>query len=400
MRGRVFTRGNKNYIVFDIGKNPTTGRRQQKTMAVPGTKRDAEKKLRELLRELDTGSFINPVKVTLTTHLENWLRDYVWPQLAPRTAEGYEHTVRQHISSSFLGNIMLTDLKPEHLLRYYAEKAATGRRDGKGGLNLRSVRHHHEILYTALDRAVENGLIGLNPAKRVKAPRYQKTEQHYLDANGISRVLECAKDTHFYALYYTALSTGMRRSELLALRWSDVDLTLGQISVSRSLHHLRTGEMVYRQPKSAKGSRLIPLPPSLSLELKAHKEAQTDMFLNMGRLLREDDLAFSRLIKDVKSMQFITAPLLPDTVTATWAKIVKRAGCPGVRFHDIRHSHASLLLSQGVHPKIVQERLGHSSIQITLDTYSHIMPGLQRAAAEGFDVLIKKTPNESIKETR
>jgi len=400
MRGRIFTRGDKNYIVFDIGKHPTTGKRQQKTMAIPGTKRDAEKKLREVLHDLDTGSFINPAKVTLAEHLDNWLRDYVKPQLAPRTAEGYEHTVRQHISPSSLGSIMLTDLRPEHLLRYYAEKAATGRRDGKGGLNQRTVRHHHEILYTALDRAVENGLIGLNPAKRVKAPRYQKTEQHYLDADGINKVLECAKETRFYALYYTALSTGMRRSELLALRWSDIDLTLGQISVSRSMHHLTNGETVFRQPKTAKGSRLIPLPPSLSLVLRDHKNAQIDMFLGMGRLLKEDVMVFTRLLMNPKTKQFEIQPLLPDTVTATWIKIVRRAGYPGVRFHDIRHSHASLLLTQGVHPKIVQERLGHSSIQITLDTYSHIMPGLQRAAADGFDALIKKTPNEATEEIR
>jgi integrase len=390
-------KGKKYAILYDAGKSPDTGKRRQVKETINGTKRDAENRLNEVLSDIKKGNYIKPSKVTLAVHLENWLRDYVKPQLAPRTAEGYEHSVRAHIAPSFLGDMMLTDIRPEHLLRYYAEKGATGRRDNKGGLSQRTVRHHHEILYTAFDRAIENGLIGLNPAKRVKAPRYQKIEQHYLDSDGIKRVLECAKETYFYALYYTALFTGMRRSELLALRWIDIDLTLGQISISRGLHHLRTGEIVYRQPKSAKGSRLIPMPPSLSLELKAHKDEQTDSFLRMGRLLKETDLIFCRLIKDAQTKQFVVTPLLPDTVTATWTKIVERAGYPGVRLHDARHSHASLLLEQGIHPKIVQERLGHSSIQITLDTYSHIMPGLQRAAAEGFDVVIKKASNEEVR---
>jgi integrase len=205
------------------------------------------------------------------------------------------------------------------------------------------------------------------------------------------RVLEYAKNTPYYALYFLALFTGMRRSEILGLRWGDVDFIFTQISVVRSLHHLRNGQFIFRQPKTAKSRRLIALSPAAALALNEHRKNQETICKHIGKELSDDDLVFC---------QNEGGPLLPDTVTRAWVRMMDKLGLKGVRLHDLRHSHASQLLKQGIHPKIVQERLGHSSISVTLDTYSHVAPGLQRAAAERFDEVMngwsEDTANEKI----
>ncbi len=379
MRGHIVKRYKNSYtIVLSLGVDPATGKKRQQWVSVKGTKKEAEKRLAELLHQLDNGTFMKPGKTTLGEFLERWLKDYAWPNLAPRTAEGYEHIIRRHLILS-LGNIALTQLKPEHLQHYYSQKLSGGRCDGKGGLSPRTVRHHHVNLHTALESAVKWGLLSRNPADAVSPPRSQRPEWHTLNEDDISTLLEAAKATPYYALFYLALYTGMRRSELLALRWCDIDLLLCQIYVTRTLHQLRDGSIVYRAPKTAKGRRMIALSPSAALVLREHKEKQEAMRAMLGIPLKDDDLVFSQL--DGK-------PLLPSTVTHAWIKLVRRAGLEGVRLHDARHSHASLMLKQGAHPKIVSERLGHANIGITLDTYSHILPGLQEAAADRFDKMV------------
>jgi len=210
---------------------------------------------------------------------------------------------------------------------------------------------------------------------------------HVMDEDAIHILLEAAKPTPYYTVFYLALFTGMRRSELLALRWCDLDLILGQISVNRSLHHLHDKSLIFRAPKTAKGRRTIALPPSAILVLKEHRKKQEATRLMLGTRLEESDLVFSQL--DGR-------PLLPDTISHAWAKLIQRVGLKNIRLHDARHSHASLMLKQGIHPKIVQERLGHASIQITLDTYSHVAPGLQEAAAVRFDEALAPTSKKEL----
>jgi len=379
MRGHILKRSKNSYsLAISIGKEPVTGKYKYQWVSVKGTKKDAEKRLSEILHQLDNGTFIKPGKTTLAEYLERWLRDYAWPNLAPRTAEGYEHIIRRHLVPA-LGSLVLTALKPEHLQRYYSEKLSKGRCDGKGALSPRTIRHHHVMLHNALESAVKWGLLSRNSADGVSPPRCQRPEWHTLSEDDIHTLLDAAQKTLYFALFHTALYSGMRRSELLALRWSDIDLLLCQIYVTRTLHHLRDGSIVFRAPKTAKGRRMIALSPSAVLVLREHHEKQTLDRAMLGISLKDDDLVFSGLEGK---------PLLPNSVTHAWIKLVRRTGLKGVRLHDARHSHASLMLKAGTHPKIVQERLGHSSVTITLDTYSHIAPGLQEAAAESFDKLL------------
>jgi integrase len=379
MRGHIVKRYKNSYtIVLNLGVDPATGKRKQQWVSVKGTKKETEKKLSELLSQVDNGVFMKPAKITIADYLERWLKDYVWPNLAPRTAEGYEYIIRRHIIPA-IGKLTLTQLKPEHLQHYYADKLSFGRADGNGGLSAKTVRHHHVTLHDALQGAVKWGLLSRNPADAVDAPRFQRPQMNIMDADEINQFLEAAKDTPYYAIFYVALFTGMRRSELLALKWSDIDLILCQIYVSRSLHQLKDGSIVWRQPKSDKSRRMIALTPSTALILREHRENQLSIKLVQGLLLKDDDLVFSRPDGN---------PYRPDTITHAWIKLARRVGLKGIRLHDARHTHASLMLKQGIHPKIVQERLGHSSIQITLDTYSHVAPGLQEAAARKFDEAI------------
>jgi integrase len=199
------------------------------------------------------------------------------------------------------------------------------------------------------------------------------------DEDEVARFLETAKDSPYYVLFYTALFTGMRRSELLALRWCDVDFIFSQVYINRSLNQLRDGSFVFTQPKSAKSRRTVALTPSASITLEKYKATREVQRSMLGISLKDDDLVFSTVAGK---------PLRPNTVSRAWTIMAARSGVKVIRFHDARHTHATLMLKQGVNPKIVQERLGHATIAVTLDTYSHVVPGLQEAAAAGFDKLM------------
>ena len=371
MRGHIVKRYKNSYtIVLNLGIDPATGKRKQQWLSIRGTKKEAEKRLGELLHQLDTGTFMKPSKTTLGEFLERWIKDYQ-PNLSPRGFERYQEIIRKHLIPS-LGSIVLTQLRPENIQSHYTAKM-------KDGLSPKTVNFHHSVLHVALQTALKWGLIARNPADAVDPPRVRRRDMQTWDEDDIARFLEVAKGSPYYELFYLALFTGMRRSELLALRWLDVDFIFSQIYVNRSLHRLRDGSYILTEPKSEKSRRTIALPPSVTLLLKDYQEKRKQVAAALGVSLSDNDLVFSHL--DGK-------PLRPNTVTHAWKVLAARAGLKIIRFHDARHTHASLMLKAGTHPKIVQERLGHSSIAMTLDTYSHVAPGLQEAAAEKFESMV------------
>ncbi|MBE9512856.1 MAG: site-specific integrase [Chloroflexi bacterium] len=278
-----------------------------------------------------------------------------------------------------LGRIHLTQLQPRDFQNYYGQALTSGRADGKGGLSSRSVCYHHRILSEALSHAVRMGLVGRNVAEVVDPPRVEHKNLSILSPENVPRFLEAAQDTPHYVLFYTALYTGMRLGELLGLRWCDVDLDLASLSVVQSLYKCR-GVCKIIQPKSSHSRRQIAMSPSLALLLRKHKTNQQAQRILLGKVLGDSDLVFTYV--DGKALD-------PKVISHNCAKILKRAGLPHIRFHDLRHTHATLLLKAGVHPKIVSERLGHANIGITLDTYSHVLPGLQEKAAERFDEMLE-----------
>ena len=330
--------------------------------------------------KLDKGTFVKPSKLRLGPFLLQWLRDYAKPNTAPKTFERYADIVKGHLIPA-LGSIAILSLQPQQIQKYYAEALESGRRDGKGGLSALTVKKHHRILFEALRHGVRQGIILRNPAEAVSPPRGDSKEVIVVGATHLQLILNAAEKTPYFTLFFTVAYTGMRRGELLGLRWCDLDIDKAQIdkaqlSVVQTLQQLRDGQYIFREPKSKRSRRQIASAPNLVVKLWNHRFNQEHAMELLGKPLASTDLVFSH--PDGR-------PLRPNSVSRGLNLIAESLGLKGVRFHDLRHAHATILLQQGVHPKIVQERLGHSSISTTLDIYSHVLPGLQEDAALKFE---------------
>ncbi len=387
MKGHIYKRAKDSWtIVYDLPVDMITGQRRQKSQTIRGTKREAERSLREILLSLEQGSYVKPNKITLGEWLRQWLKDYVSLNTTDRTQESYTSIIERHLIPS-LGKIFITDLQPQQIQSYYADKLNKGRADGKGGLSARSVVYHHRILSKALDYAVKMSIAIRNVAKIVQPPRVQRVTMRTLSADEVVRFLDTARATDYYVYFATLLYTGLRRGELLALRWRNLNLDNDMLTVVETAYKLGNGDYVIKEPKTAHSRRTVTLPSSLVELFKAYRADQELLRIQLGITLSVDDFVFIR---------HGGSPINPSAVTLAFRRIIKRAGLRSLRIHDLRHTHASLMLTAGVHPKVVSERLGHANIGITLDIYSHVLPGLQEAAADKFDKIFEVANEENL----
>jgi integrase len=363
-------------IRYSLGTNPATGRRQIATTTVRGTRKEAEKELRRLLRSLDTGEHVDPNRVTVRLWLATWLAT-VRHEVAPRSYDRYAAIVNRHLIPA-LGNLQLTKLAPVHIQEFYNTLASTGRRDGRlGGLAARSRRQLHRVLATALSRAVEQQLIARNPTEVFKRrlPKVEPREMVTLTAVQSTLLIKTARGSPLYPPILIALATGARRGEALALRWRNVDLDRGAIRIVESLEQTAAG-LRFKAPKNDRG-RTVTLPTFAVGELRRLKREQAESLLMLGVRQTGDTLVCARADG---------APLQPVALTHLFTRLIERiADLPRVRFHDLRHTHATQLLLAGVHPRIAQERLGHSTVVLTLDLYSHVTATMQEDAAAKID---------------
>jgi integrase len=386
MKGHVYQRAKGSWtIVYDLPPDVVTGKRWQKSQTVKGTKRDAERTLREVLLSLEQGTYVKPNKITLGEWLRRWLKDYVSMNTTDRTQESYKSIVERHLIPS-LGRVALTDLQPVHIQSYYTDKLDKGRADGKGGLSARSIVYQHRILSKSLDYAVKMGVVVRNMAKVVEPPRVAKVTMNTLSPEEVTRFLDAARETDYYVYFATLLYTGLRRGELLALRWRNLDLESATLTVVETAYKLGNGNYVIKEPKTPQSRRTVTLPPSLVELFKIYRADQELLRIQLGVSLDADDFVFIRTDG---------SPINPNAVTLAFRRITKRAMLKSLRIHDLRHTHATLMLKAGVHPKVVSERLGHANIGITLDIYSHILPGMQEAAAEKFDGIFDVDADEN-----
>ncbi len=385
MNGHVYKRAKGTWtIMYDLSPDPVTGKRRQKSQTVKGTKRDADRALREILSSLEQGTYVKPSKVTVGEWLDQWCESYAVMNTSDRTYISYRSILDKHIIPG-LGRIYLSSLEPQQIQDYYAKQLIQGRSDGTGGLSPRSVLYHHRILSKALDHAVRMGALARNVAKLISPPRVSSKTMNILDAEQALKFLDLASETVYYPLFSTLLYTGMRRGEGLALKWKNVDLLGLEIHVVETAYKIKR-QYIVKEPKTLHSKRVISLSLSLAGLLKVHKEEQQRMREEMGGSLSDEDFVFAW--PDGR-------PFDPDSVTHNFGVIVKKAGL-NVRLHDLRHTHASLMLMAGVHARVVSERLGHANIAITLDTYSHVLPGLQEDAAEKFDKVLESVANENL----
>lgn len=382
MRGTIIAREGKKkqpngkpvityQVIVDTGID-ANGKRTQKWKTFR-TKKQAENYLNETVNQVERGVYIKPSKMTFTDFSNKWLSEYAKVNLSPVTFESYDLILKKHLQPE-LGKIGIAQVKPDQIQGYYANKL-------EDGLSAMTIHHHHAILHEVYKFAMKWGVAAHNPADATDPPKPQKREMNVWNQNEVQAFLEHAKETEYYILFYTSLFTGMRRSELLALRWSDVDLLGMQVSVNRSIHLLKGNEIVYREPKTAKSRRAISLTPSNALLLQEHLDKRKQALKSKNPKFEDKDFNQNELV----FRHADGSPYLPNSVTHAWIKLVRRCGLKNIRLHDARHTMATMMLKMGVHPKIVQERLGHSSITVTMDTYSHVLPGLQKAAAAKLD---------------
>ena len=381
MRGSIIKRSKGSCtIIINLGRAPATAKRKQQWVTIRGTKKQAETRLAELLNQMDTGGFIKPTKETFGSFLQRYLDDYISTQIRATTLEAYQQRGKHLIDG--LGHIPVSELREEHIHKYYREKSKT--------LSPGTLIKHHNLLRSALSQGVIWRTLTRNVAEAVKPPKVSRKEMRALTGPEVHRMLEACEDTAWHSIFHTLTWTGLRRSELLGLRWKDVDLILASLRVVQSVQRLNTGEFIVQEPKTASGRRTIALSPASCLVLREHREKQEADATLLGRQLAEDDLVFSHPDG---------SPRDPSTLTLAFRRLTRRIGLDGVRLHDLRHTMASLYLEQGVNPKTVAERLGHASVTITLDLYSHCLPGVQEAAAVQFDTAMEQAKSTSAKVT-
>lgn len=379
MKGFIEKRGNSWRLSVYLGKDPATGKERRVRKTVRGSEKDAQKALRDLLHSIDEGTFVEPAKMTVEQYLEQWLETHK-TNVEPTTYDWYVLVCRKHIAPH-LGRVQLQKLTPLAIQQFYASKLQEGRLDGKGKtLSPNTVRHIHRVLHKALNAAVKLQLIPRNPCDAVEPPKPVKKEARYWTPEEAARFLEAIQEDRLYALFYVALGTGLRRGELLGLRWQDVDLNEGRLTVRQEIVRKSKGTLV-KAPKTEKSRATISLSRGVVEVLKKHKARQAQERLLMGDQYHDSGLVFTT---------FEGKPLDPSYISGDYfGKLIEKAKVRKINFHALRHTHATILASQGVPLKVVSERLRHSSVAITGDIYSHVFAQMDREAADSFDAAMQ-----------
>jgi integrase len=381
MKGHIRERGKGNWYAVIDASDPATGKRKRKWHSLEAKgKREAQIECATLISSIKAGTYLEPDKTTLTQFLERWLEN-TKANVAPRTHERYAEIVRKNIAS-LIGAVILSKLKPAQIAEAYGEALLQGRRDGKGGLSPQSVMHMHRVLKLALKQAVRWEMLHRNPADAVQPPKVEKRRMTTYDMAQTAALLEALKGKRIYIPALLAVLCGLRRGEIAALRWRNIDLEKCCLAVLESIEQMN-GSVRLKETKSGR-VRTVALPLTVCDELRAHRFAQAQNMLKLGVRLTDD--SFVCALEDGSPMQ-------PSFITHEWVRAIKGTSLPGYRFHDLRHAHATHMLTAGTHIKVASERLGHSKVGITLDLYSHVLPGMQEDAAAKVDAALRAAQN-------
>lgn len=362
MRGSIRRRGQTSWEVkFDV-PNPD-GKRKSRFVTVRGSYKDAQKELTRLLNAADEGTLPDPSNSTLAEYLRAWLDGPLG--LSPKTLERYRELGERQIIAH-LGSTKLQKLKPEHIQQWHGTLLGTG-------LSPRTVGHAHRLLRLVLQCAVKNNTISRNVAAVHAPPKVQEREIAILPADQISDVIARLEGHALFPIVSLALATGMRRGELLALQWGDVDLNAATVRVERSVEETKAGLRI-KSPKTKRGRRSITLPPDAVAMLRAHKVKMLELRLTLGAgNIAPESLVFSSVDGGLLS---------PDNLSRDWRRVSSSRKLPRVPFHGLRHTHVSILIRAGVDILTVSRRLGHNKPSVTLDTYGHLIEGADASAAD------------------
>lgn len=380
MKGHIRERSPGRWaIVLDVGeRDPKTGKKKRKWHSFVGTKRQAQSECARLINELKQGSYVEPTKQTLGQFLDEWL-DFIKPSVAPKTHERYMEICQKGLAP-LIGDVVLAKLKTDRIDGAFTKALTEARRGGDKPFAPRTVHHYRRVLIKALSQAVTWDRLAKNPAHATTPPKVERQKMLAYDAAQTATLLDAMRPTRMFIPVLLAVLCGLRRGEILALRWRHIELgdNVRRLSVMESAEQTKAG-IRYKEPKSGKG-RAVSLSSTVVTELKAHRARQAEEQLRLGIRPGADSFVVA---------QIDGSPLQPRSLTHEWVRLIQKSTLPRIRFHDLRHTHASQMLSAGIHPKIASERLGHSSIGITLDLYSHVMPGMQADAAEQVDAALQ-----------
>ena len=366
MKGHIRERSPGHWaIVIDV-RDSQTGKRKRRWHSFAGTKRQAQLECARLITEIETGAAVDPTRITLSEFLDRFERDWVALHTTPASAQRYKLSLayaRRH-----LGDRRLQDIEPADLAAFYAALSRS--------LAPRTVRHAHLVLHNALAHARIWKLIRDNPADLAKPPPIPKAKISVLQPDQARDLLDRLKGHPLFLIAALALASGMRRNEMLALRWRHIDLDAGRLTVEQALEQAN-GVVRIKPPKTDAGCRTIALPPAMVAELRAHWAAQQEQRMAFG-LGRSPAEGFVLAAID-------GGPQRPDPISKAWGEAMDKIGLPQVTLHSLRHTHASMLIASGMDILTISRRLGHASPGITLNVYGHLVAGTDDRAAQIMD---------------
>lgn len=335
------------------------------------SRKEVQQKITETLGKVQAGTYHEASKLKVAEWFKIWLEEYQELSLRATTYESYEMQARLHILPA-LGHHYLSKLETCHLQAFYNTKLQDGSRlDGKkGGLSPRTVRYQHTIIHACLEQARKEGKLLINPADSVKLPKDDNKEHKFLNTEQVKKLLKAAQESNYFAAYYLALNTGIRRGELLALRWRDIDLNEGAVKICQGLVRTKGG-LKFHEPKTRFSKRTIGIGPAVIQVLKTHKKQQSEHRLSVGHAYQDNDLVFCNELG---------SPLDPRAITRHFERLLERAGLEKINFHGLRHTFATLSLQEGTDPRTTQEALGHHKVAFTLDVYSGVTAKMKQEA--------------------
>ncbi|MDR4171175.1 site-specific integrase [Bacillus nitratireducens] len=363
MKGHIIKRGSKYSFVLDIGPHPETGERRQRWFSGYKTKKEAQTDLAKKITELNEGTFVDPSKITLKEYLIEWL-EIKKMSVEKSSLSRYQSSINTHIIPS-IGMVPLHKLNVMHIQKCYQSGL-------NSGIANNTILFQHRVLRAALNLAVKQNIISRNPATLAVIPKTEKSSIQTWTEAEVKQFLLHSQESRYHIGYLLAITTGMRLGEVLGLRWQDVDFNNHTVTINQTLGH---DNKIKTSAKNNSSKRTIPIPLEVIEELKRRKLQINKDKLRIGPAYHDLDLITCNNLGKVTTR---------STFTSHFNKVIENAGIKKIKFHDTRHTHATLLLKQGVHPKVVSERLGHSDISLTLRIYSHVLPNMQEDAVKAF----------------